>query len=111
MIFPQIIYSRTIGALKAKGEYIFSLDNDDKYFDYDVIENIYIRGKKECLDIIHFLNVNIYNYTEEIIRMKNIYTFQYPYELYLEQPELSLWMIKFNGKFLVHNNNASFSKF
>ena len=98
------LYSRSIGALIAKGEYIFSLDNDDLYFDYDVIDNIYKRGKKECLDIIHFLTVNIYNYTEEIMRMKNIYTFQYPDELYLEQPELGLWMIKFNGKFLVHNN-------
>ena len=36
--------------------------------------------------------------------MKNIYTIQYPEELYLEQPELGIWMIKFKGKFLVHNN-------
>jgi len=36
--------------------------------------------------------------------MKNIYTYQYPEELYLEQPELAIWMIKFRGKFLVHNN-------
>ena len=36
--------------------------------------------------------------------MKNIFTYQYPDELYLEQPKLGMWMIKFNGKFFVHNN-------
>ena len=97
------LYSRSIGALKAKGEYIFSLDNDDLSFDYDLIDNIYKRGKKDNLDIIHFLTVNINNYTEEIMKMKHIYTYQYPDELYLEQPELGLWMIRFNEKFLVHN--------
>ena len=36
--------------------------------------------------------------------MKNIYTYQHPEELYLEQPELGAWMIKFKGNYLVHNN-------
>ena len=74
------------------------------YFDYDVFDYIYKRGKNELLDIIHFLAVNIFNYTAEVERMKNIFTFQYPEELFLEQPELGIWMIKFNEKFLVHNN-------
>ena len=98
------LYSRSIAVLISKGKYIFRLDNDDMYFDYDVFDQIYNRGKKENLDIIHFLTVNIYNYTAEIINMKNLYTFQYPEELSLEQPELGNWMIQFNGKFLVHNN-------
>ena len=98
------LYSRSIAALKSEGEYIFSLDNDDMYFDYDVFDYIYKRGKNELLDIIHFLAVNIFNYTAEVERMKNIFTFQYPEELFLEQPELGIWMIKFNEKFLVHNN-------
>ena len=98
------LYSRSIAVLISKGEYIFGLDNDDMYFDDDIFDFIYNRGKNESLDIIHFLTVNILNYTTEIFKMKNIYTYQYPDELYLEQPELGTWMIKFNGKFLVHNN-------
>ena len=74
------------------------------YFEYDVLDYIYERGKKENLDIIGFLTVNIYNYTAKIKKMKNIYTYMYPEEFYLEQPELSTWLVKFKGKFLVHNN-------
>ena len=36
--------------------------------------------------------------------MKDIYTYLYPEEMYIEQPELGRWMIKFKGNFLVHNN-------
>ena len=98
------LYSRSIAALISKGEYIFGLDNDDMYFDHDVFDYIYKKGKKENLDIIGFLTVNLYNYNAEINYMKNIYSYQYPDEFFLEQPELSTWMIKFEGKFLVHNN-------
>lgn len=82
------LYSRSIGALISKGEYIFSLDNDDMYFDYDLFDYVYKKGKKENLDIIHFLTINVLNYTDDIYRMKNIFTYLYPEELYLEQPEL-----------------------
>jgi hypothetical protein len=87
-----------------KGEYIFSLDNDDMYFDYDVLGHIYKRITQEYLDIIGFLTVNLWNYTASINKMKNIFTYLYPDEFYLEQPELRRWMIKFKGKYLVHNN-------
>ena len=98
------LYSRSIGALIAKGEYIFSLDNDDLFFNNDIFDFIYKKGKKENLDIIGFLAINLWNYTANITRMKDIYTYQYPDEFYLEQPELGIWMIKFNDKFLIHNN-------
>ena len=98
------LYSRSIGVLKAKGDYIFSLDNDDMYFDYDVLGYIYQRITQESLDIIGFLTINLWNYTASINKMKNIFTYLYPDEFYLEQPELRTWMIKFKGKYLVHNN-------
>ena len=98
------LYSRCIGALIAKGKYIFSLDNDDLYFNEDIFDFIYKKGKNEKLDIIGFLTIDTSNYTVEIERMKEIYTYQYPDELYIEQPELSSWMINFNQNFLVHNN-------
>ena len=98
------LYSRSIGALMTKGEYIFGLDNDDMYFDFDVFDFVYKKGKNENLDIINFLTVNIRNYTTNIENMKNIYTYLYPEDFFIEQPELSTWMIKFRGNFLVHNN-------
>ena len=98
------LYSRSIGALKSKGKYIFSLDDDDMYFDRDIFGKIYKIGKNENLDIIGFLTVNLWNYKGSIKKMKNIFTYLYPDCLFLEQPELGKWMIEFNGKFLVHNN-------
>ena len=35
------LYSRSIAALMSKGEYIFSLDNDDMYFYSEVFDYIY----------------------------------------------------------------------
>ena len=65
------LYSRSIGVLISKGDYIFSLDNDDMFFDYDVFDSIYKKGKNENLDIIHFLTVIIKNYKENIFKIKN----------------------------------------
>ena len=98
------LYSRSIAALIAKGKYIFGLDNDDLYFDEDLLDYIYKRGIKENLDIIEFLTINAWDYNIEISNMKDIYTYQYQDNLYIQQPELSTWMIKFNGNFIVHNN-------
>ena len=98
------LYSRSIAALMSKGEYIFGLDNDDMYFYHDVFDYIYKRGKSENLDIIEFLTINVWNYNAEITKMKDIYTYHYPEDFYIEQPELGIWLIKFKGKFLVHNN-------
>ena len=36
--------------------------------------------------------------------MKNLYSYQYKEDLYAKQPKLATWMIKYKGKFLVHNN-------
>ena len=43
--------------------------------------------------------------------MKNIFTYLYPEELYLEQPELGTWMIKFKGSFLFIINLLGFKRF
>ena len=98
------LYSRSLGALMSRGKYIFNLDNDDMYFDFDVFDEIYKKIRTEKLDIVGFLTVNIFNYNTKIKKMKNLYTYQYEEDLFLKQPELSTWMIKFKGNFLVHNN-------
>ena len=59
------LYSRSIGALSAKGQYIFSLDNDDMFFDMDLFDSIYKNAKKDNFDIIGFKSISIqkeYNY-------------------------------------------------
>ena len=98
------LYSRSIGALMAKGKFIFCLDNDDMFFDKDIFDYFYKIGKKEILDIIGFQTVNLWNYTAGVKEMKDLYTYIYPNGYYIYQPELSRWMVTFEGKFLVHNN-------
>ena len=98
------LYSRSIGVLISRGEYIFNLDNDDLYFDNDLFDFIFSKAKTQNLDIVHFRTIIIHNYTAEIGRMSDLFTIQYPNDLYLEQPELSLWMIKYKNRYVVHNN-------
>ena len=40
------LYSRSIGVLLSRGKYIFNLDNDDLYFDFDVFDFIYKRARR-----------------------------------------------------------------
>ena len=54
-----ILYSRSIGALSAKGKYIFPLDNGDMFLDYDVFSTIYNIANKDDFDIIEFRCVNV----------------------------------------------------
>ena len=98
------LYSRSIGALVSRGEYIFNLDNDDIYFCHDLFDSIYKIGKNENLDIISFLAINIRNYSSNVIYMKNLFSIQFSDEFYLKQPDLGMWIIKYKEKFLVHNN-------
>ena len=48
------LYSRSIGAMAAKGEYIFNLDNDDMVLDKDVYYTITNYADKTGFDIIGF---------------------------------------------------------
>ena len=44
-----ILYSRSIGTLLSKGEYIFPLDNDDLFLDEDVFKSISNNIKLYCM--------------------------------------------------------------
>ena len=69
------LYSRSIAALIAKGKYIFSLDNDDLYFDEDLLDIIYKRAKKEKIDVIEFLTIDAWNYNIERILYEKLKLF------------------------------------
>ena len=71
-----ILYSRSIGALSSKGKYIFSLDNDDMFLDFDVFSTITNIAEEGNFDIVEFrgamtTRVNVNNIIET--RVTDIY--------------------------------------
>ena len=65
------LYSRSIGALKSKGEYIIGLDNDD-FFSYEyVLETVYLNAKINNFDIVEIKSLNIPNYSPKIKEIRN----------------------------------------
>jgi glycosyltransferase involved in cell wall biosynthesis len=67
------LYSRCIGALKAKGEFIFPLDNDDMFFDDDIFNIIYEEANNSNYDIVGFKAIQAYDYKARIDQMKDDY--------------------------------------
>ena len=56
-----IFYSRCIGTLKAKGKYIFPLDNDDLFFDEGIISSIVNKSMIGNYDIVEFNYAEFFN--------------------------------------------------
>ena len=48
------LYSRSVGALSAKGKYIYCLDNDDLFYDENLFERIYEIAEETDYDIVGF---------------------------------------------------------
>ena len=65
------LYSRSIGVLTAKGEYILTLDDDDMFFVDDIFDLVYKIGTKYKLDIVGFKSLLIKNYSYTIYEMKD----------------------------------------
>ena len=65
------LYSRSIGALKAKGKYIFPLDNDDMFFDDDIFNTIYEEACNFNYDIVGFRAIKAYSYKVGINHMED----------------------------------------
>ena len=101
------LYSRCIGTLSAKGEYIFALDNDDMFFDMDIFDSIYKEAKKENFDIIGFKSINIKKkYIFNIIKMEdNPFSLHKKNNLIFHQPELGIYPISRNGKMRCNDFN------
>ena len=92
-----VLYSRSIGVLESKGKYIFTLDNDDMFFDTDIFD-IYHQAEDENFDIIAFSAIDMYDYhSNEKMRENMFHTKQD--NLTLLQPELSIFPLN-NGIFL-----------
>jgi glycosyltransferase involved in cell wall biosynthesis len=91
------LYSRCIGALLSRGEYITTLDNDDMFFSGDIFSSIYKIGKDDNLDIIEFNSVFIENYSYDIFQMEE--NFKYSFNYTLNQPRLGMNTFLNNGKY------------
>ena len=93
------LYSRCIGALGAKGKYIFPLDNDDMFFVNDILDTIYEIANNENFDIVGFKSVFAKKYNATLKEMKDGGFYNHKHNLIVHQPELGLYPISRNNVF------------
>ena len=96
------LYSRSIGALKSKGEYLIGLDNDDFFSYEEMLETSYLNAKINDFDIVEIKSFNIPNYDPRYREIRNGNYIYHPDNLILHQPELGLFSI-------TSNKNLSFT--
>ena len=87
------LYSRSIGALKSKGEYLIGLDNDDFFSYEEMLETSYLNAKINDFDIVEIKSFNIPNYNPRYREVRNGNYIYHPDNLILHQPELGLFSI------------------
>ena len=90
------LYSRNIGVLYAKGSYIFALDNDDMFFNANIILRLYNTAEKYNYDIIGFQIIYGFNDNSKLEEMYDDPFIKNKNDTIIYQPEL---------KFLSINNN------
>ena len=98
-----IFYSRCIGTLKAKGKYIFPLDNDDLFFDEGIISSIVNKSMIGNYDIVEFNYAEFFN---SKIPPRKFITSEFgnhSNNLILYQPELSQFPRKKNNYYGVYD--------
>ena len=99
------LYSRCIGVLMSKSRFIFPLDNDDMFFDEDVLDYIYNIGNKGNFDIVEFKTILTSNYNNSITQMEDHHLCNHENNLILHQPELGLFPIFKNGEYGAYDVN------
>ena len=66
-----ILYSRSIGVLSAKGKYLFTLDNDDMFLNYDIFDSITKINEEGNFDIVEFKAIMNKNFNHGILTYFN----------------------------------------
>ncbi len=97
------LYSRCIGTLKAKGKYIFPLDNDDLIFDEDILDFFYNEAERDNYDIIEFKGAEHTNYIINPTVIKDSEYCKHKHGLVLHQPQLGLFPRKRDYKYGVYD--------
>ena len=92
-----ILYSRSIGALLSKGNYIFPLDNDDMFLNQDIFKIIFNIANESNIDIVEFKGIfqeyNEYNFLNETTIIDTKFQEHKP-NLVLFQPKLGNYPLK-----------------
>ena len=103
-----ILYSRSIGALSAKGNFIFSLDNDDMFLNNNIISTIINISNKNDFDIVEFKGILSFNgiNLKDYSKIKDIYLSNHKINQVLLQPELSFYPIKTGKNFGQYRLNS-----
>lgn len=93
-----ILYSRCIGTLSARGEYILPLDNDDMYLNDDVFDVIYKEAYSNNIDIIRFNGISVNKKVENLFLGNFSVIKQAPLKLeeniIIKQPDLANFPIR-----------------
>jgi glycosyltransferase involved in cell wall biosynthesis len=98
------LYSRSVGIIMAKGEYIFALDNDDLFFSEDIFYYILKIAEGYNCDIVGFSAFRIGNYGDSIEKMIDLYNYNnHPFNIIIQQPQLSTWLINIKGHYIPHD--------
>ena len=87
------LYTKTKGALLAKGKYILILDEDDMYLQRDAFTVLYNEAEKNNLDLIKFGMI----ISKPLIEKKNYINYINKEEI-IFQPKLSSLMFRYNEK-------------
>ena len=97
------LYTRSIGILMAKGNFIFALDNDDMFFDEDLFDVTYKIAIKGEFDIVGFKSVNVGSYHDNIHKMFDGYFSFKKNNLIVYQPKLGLHPVTTYGRYAAND--------
>lgn len=97
-------YSRNIGALESKGEYIVNLDSDDMYVDTDVFNTLYYAIKDGDFDILAHKMFEAYSFTNRYYIREHLFNGR-RHNFTLFQPRLSCYPISSNGNWKLNDLN------
>ena len=97
------LYSRSVGALKARGHYIFALDNDDMFFVDYLFEMIYSFAVVDDYDIIGFKSIVATQYNPSYHQMKDCGFHKHPHNLIVHQPDLGVFPLSLHHAFKRHD--------
>ena len=102
-----VLYSRSIGALNAKGKYIFCLDNDDLFFDQNLFGKIFEISESKDYDIVEFKSFYVKKFITQIKlrEIKDSPFNDHPENYSLNQPELGLFPISRKNKFFANDHH------
>ena len=97
------LYSRCIGTLKAKGKYIFPLDNDDLFFDENLFYIITNEAENGNFDIVEFRGASREIYDQPPKQFINTNYSNHQHGLILYQPELGQYARKRGNQYGVYD--------